>query len=78
MIVLPVVVLGASVPISFAGWGVREGAMVLMLGKMGISSADALALSIVLGLVLMSVSILGGFVWLSVRKEMPGAITSAQ
>ena len=51
-------------PISIAGWGVREGAMVIMLGLVGISSESALALSLLYGIILTIVGLAGGILWL--------------
>ena len=40
----------ASLPITIGGWGVRELAAVFVLGKLGIPAADAVTVSIVIGL----------------------------
>lgn len=40
----------ASLPITVNGWGVRELTAVFVLGKLGVSSADAVAISILIGL----------------------------
>lgn len=40
----------ASMPISVGGWGLREVAAVYVLGKFGIPAAEALAISIIVGL----------------------------
>lgn len=40
----------ASLPITINGWGVRELTSVFVLGKIGVSSADAVAISILIGL----------------------------
>lgn len=39
----------ASMPITINGWGVREIASVFVLGKLGISAADAITVSILIG-----------------------------
>ena len=44
--IVPAVMLVSMAPISFAGWGVREGAMIVGLGLAGIAAADALAVSV--------------------------------
>jgi glycosyltransferase 2 family protein len=49
MVVVPVISLAATLPISVGGWGVRESAAVSLLGLVGVSSSDALALSVLLG-----------------------------
>jgi uncharacterized protein (TIRG00374 family) len=50
MIASPVVFLVAMVPISVAGWGLREGAFVVAFALFGVSSADALAVSVTFGI----------------------------
>lgn len=57
----PPVFLIASLPISIAGWGVREGAMVLILGLVNIPPTQAMSLSIALGLIVLVGSIPGMF-----------------
>ena len=47
---LPVLAFVASLPISFGGWGVREGAFVYGLGLIGFSMNDAFLLSVQVGL----------------------------
>jgi glycosyltransferase 2 family protein len=49
VILTPPITLLAAVPISIAGWGVREGVMVGVLGGIGIGAEHALALSLALG-----------------------------
>jgi len=61
---LPVVLL-AALPISIAGWGVREGGMVYAFGLIGVPAADALVLSVLFGLVDMILSLPGGAVWIA-------------
>lgn len=48
---LPILALISSLPISFGGWGVREGAFIYGLGLIGIPMADAFMLSVQVGLV---------------------------
>jgi hypothetical protein len=48
---LPVLALIASLPISFGGWGVREGAFIYGLGTIGFSIDQAFLLSVQVGLV---------------------------
>ena len=50
LIASPVVFLVAMIPISIAGWGLREGAFVVAFGLFGVSSADALAVSVTFGI----------------------------
>lgn len=48
---LPVLALISSLPISFGGWGVREGAFIYGLGLIGFSMEEAFLLSVQVGLV---------------------------
>jgi uncharacterized protein (TIRG00374 family) len=61
---VPVIMLMAMVPVSIAGWGVREGAMVYGLGLANVPREAALIVSIVVGLSLAAVGLAGGVVWL--------------
>jgi len=53
-----------AVPISLAGWGIREGAAAVLLSTAGITNSDAVALSLVFGLAYLATSCLGGIIWL--------------
>jgi len=64
LLLVPPVVLVMAVPVSVAGWGVREGAMVLTFGFIGVDNHDALALSVLIGAATMLASLPGGLVWL--------------
>jgi uncharacterized protein (TIRG00374 family) len=61
---VPLVTLATMIPISVAGWGVREGAMVLVFGSVGANSSAALVTSILLGLATACSSLPGALVWL--------------
>lgn len=45
-----VISFAASMPITVNGWGVREVAAVYVLGKLGMSGADAVAISVMVGI----------------------------
>jgi uncharacterized membrane protein YbhN (UPF0104 family) len=62
---VPAVILITLIPLSFAGWGIREGAMVAMLAFAGVSTDAALAVSILFGLALLAASLPGCLVWLT-------------
>jgi len=51
IVLVPPVFLVMAMPISMAGWGVREGAMVVMFGLINVPDESALALSLTLGIV---------------------------
>lgn len=61
---IPPVLVATVVPISMAGWGVREGAMIFILGIVGVPAADALTASLLLGAGLFVVGLPGGLLWL--------------
>ncbi len=66
LVLIPPVVLITTIPISIAGWGVREGAMVTAFAFIGMQSADAFVLSILFGLANLVLALPGGIIWLSV------------
>lgn len=70
---MPIVLLLSMLPISFAGWGVREGAMVAALAVVGVPAYQSLALSICFGLCLIFVSLPGGVIWFATRGKTPDA-----
>jgi hypothetical protein len=61
---VPVITLMAMVPVSIAGWGVRESIMIYGLGLANIPKEAALIVSILVGLSLAAVGLLGGLTWL--------------
>ncbi len=63
LLVLPVLLI-ASVPISIAGWGTRETAMVLAFGYAGLSESDGLTLSVLLGIATFATGLVGGLFWI--------------
>jgi len=67
LIVVPAVMLVSMAPISFAGWGVREGAMIFGLGLLGIPAADALAVSVAFGILQFLLGLPGAAWWLALR-----------
>ena len=52
--------LVATIPISIAGWGVREGAMMTVFAYAGLLDADGLIVSILYGVGLFAVGAVGG------------------
>jgi len=69
LVLVPGVLLVATVPISIGGWGVREGAMVSAFSLVGVPASGALVLSLLMGLVAMIVALPGGLVWLFSRDK---------
>ena len=64
----PPIFLVSMVPISIAGWGVREGAMVAVFTLVGMSRADALAISVLFGTVMVVVGLSGALIWFLVER----------
>lgn len=64
LFVFPPVYLLSMLPITIAGWGVREGSMIAALAVLGTTSTDALALSMLFGGSMLAVGVIGGLIWL--------------
>lgn len=56
-----------ALPISAAGWGVREASLVTLLGLVGVDRSAALLLSVEFGLLTTLLSVPGGLIWLALR-----------
>ena len=65
LFLMPPVLLIATVPISIAGWGVRESSMIAAFAYAGLAESDGLTLSILFGAVSFIIGIVGGIVWIS-------------
>lgn len=63
LVAVPPVFLLTIIPISLAGWGVREGAMVGILMLVGIAKAKILAISILYGILLILTALPGAWFW---------------
>jgi uncharacterized membrane protein YbhN (UPF0104 family) len=68
--ILPVVMLLTSLPISFAGWGLREGAIIIALGVYGVPQETALALSLVYGVLQLFSAIPGLALWIWEKRRV--------
>jgi hypothetical protein len=55
----------ATLPVSIAGWGVRESTMVLAFSYAGLAESDGLIVSILLGVLNLAVGAIGGIVWVA-------------
>ncbi len=69
LVLVPPVLLVMTLPISIAGWGVRETAMVAAFGLIGVPEGGAAVLGFLLGLVGVVASAPGGIVWLMSRDR---------
>jgi len=61
---VPVITLMSTMPVSIAGWGVRESVMIYGLALAGIPKEAALIVSVLIGLSLAAVGLIGGVTWL--------------
>ena len=59
LLIVPLVFLIALLPISFAGWGLREAGAIWLFGMVGVTSEIALAMSIIFGLLLIVAALPG-------------------
>lgn len=73
---VPAVILISTLPVSIAGWGVREGAMVTAFGLAGVAASDALLLSVGFGLGNIVIGLPGGVIWLLTGGRRSGSLTS--
>ncbi|NKB19123.1 MAG: flippase-like domain-containing protein [Alphaproteobacteria bacterium] len=72
LVLIPPVILASLLPISFAGWGIREGAMIAMLGTVSVPPENALVLSVAFGFLTLIMSLPGACVWLlSGNRKLP-------
>ena len=68
---VPAVMMASMIPISIAGWGLREGTMVLGFGLLGVGHSDAALVSICFGLLFLAYGLLGGMIWLAQGAQRP-------
>lgn len=70
LILLPVVSLVSSLPLTVGGWGVREGAFIYAFGLIGIQMEQAFMLSVQVGLAGIAATLMLGLPWgLSLRTR---------
>lgn len=69
MIIVPPVILLTLIPVSLAGWGVRESAMVGLFTLIGADQAAVLSMSILYGVVLIVSSLPGFYLYLGGRHR---------
>ncbi len=68
LIAVPPVFLLTIVPVSLAGWGIREGAMVGIFTLVGANPTKILAMSILYGLLLIISALPGSYFWIKNKK----------
>jgi len=65
----PIMSVATALPVSIGGFGVREGGYVLLLGRIGIKPADAVALSLLWFGVTAVAGLVGGLVFTTYRRR---------
>jgi glycosyltransferase 2 family protein len=76
---IPPIMLITMLPISIAGWGVREATMMVAFGYAGLAQTDGTVVSILFGAVSFIVGCIGGLVWVfsAEKTAAPLAIVEA-
>jgi uncharacterized membrane protein YbhN (UPF0104 family) len=73
----PPIMLITMMPISIAGWGVREATMMVAFGYAGLAQTDGTVVSILFGGVYFIVGAIGGLVWIFSAEKTSGHIKVA-
>ena len=68
LVLIPPVLLITTLPISIAGWGVRETAMALAFSYVGLPQSDGVVISLLFGVSLAFLGVIGGIVWLAMPE----------
>ncbi len=71
LLVVPVIFLIALIPVSYAGWGLREAGAVWLFGMVGIANESALAMSVCFGLLLVLAGLPGLLLFLHQSLTQP-------
>jgi len=74
--VVPPVMLITMLPISIAGWGLREATMMVAFGYAGLPQADGLTVSLLYGAMIFAIGAAGGVVWILSSEKAAGASVS--
>ena len=69
VLLIPPINLITLIPISIAGWGVREQSMQVAFSYAGLSAADGVTISLLFGAVYFIVGVVGGLAWLLCRRR---------
>ena len=72
-VVVPLVLLVSMAPITPSGLGIQEGAFLFFLKRIGGEHAQGLGVGLVLRAKVVLLGVVGGLLWLHVRKQNPAA-----
>jgi glycosyltransferase 2 family protein len=80
LFLMPPVLLISTVPISIAGWGVRETSIIVAFTYAGLAQSDGLTLSLLFGAASFFVGAVGGIVWIvsKLRLQPLHAVRAAE
>ena len=70
LFLMPPVLLIATLPVSVAGWGVRESSFMYAFAHAGLAQSDGLAISILFGAASFIVGLVGGIVWIAYGLQL--------
>ena len=70
LFLMPPVLLIATLPVSIAGWGVRERSFMFAFAHAGLAQTDGLVISILFGAVGFIVGMAGGIVWIAYGLQL--------
>lgn len=76
-LLIPPIMLITMLPISIAGWGVREATMMVAFGYAGLAPADGTVVSLLFGASSFIAGAMGGLIWImsaEKRSKMPAVI----
>jgi len=68
-LLIPPIILITMLPVSIAGWGVREATMMVAFGYAGLARIDGTVVSIIFGAATFLVGALGGLVWITSTEK---------
>ena len=72
-LLIPPIMLITMLPISIAGWGVREATMMVAFGYAGLAQADGTVVSLLFGASSFIVGAIGGLVWILSAEKTSGS-----
>jgi hypothetical protein len=76
--IIPAISAIAMIPIGINGYGIREGAYVLLLATYGVAGSVALAASLLFAVLVSFCSLYGGYLWLGNRDKSAGREYTAE
>jgi glycosyltransferase 2 family protein len=70
LLLIPPVILIAAIPVSIAGWGVREGALIAAFSYAGLPQSEGLLVSLLLGAGIFLIGVAGGLAWIMSSQRL--------